>query len=260
LSQVDELKKIRARRALWIFNGAILAIVVAVIVTFRNPLFHGNFGVVVPERVYRSAQPVEELTRWIEQYGLQSILNLRGGSFQNPWYTAEVAATRQRDVDFYDMPMSATRRPERGDLLILLDLFERCRYPLLIHCKSGSDRTGLATALYRMFRQGESPDEALRSFSLQYGHVPIGGPEHLHEPIKEYGAWLKARGLGHRPELLRTWVEQVYVSERSQQRELPLQPGPRKPPTASPPDRPTSVSSSPTIGNRPLNVPVTPGS
>jgi len=229
LAQVDEIKGVKPRRVRWIFLGVIPTVLVAVVVTFRNPLFHGNFGVVEPERVYRSAQPVKDLPRLIDQYGLQSILNLRGGSYENPWYAAEVRATRERGIDFYDLPMSATRRPYRRELLILLDLFERCRYPLLIHCKSGSDRTGLATALYRMSRRGESPDQALRAFSLEYGHVPLGGPEHLHEPIEEYGAWLKTRRLAHRPELLRVWVEQVYVSERPERQVPPLQPGPRKP-------------------------------
>jgi protein tyrosine phosphatase (PTP) superfamily phosphohydrolase (DUF442 family) len=235
LAQVDEIKGVKPRRARWISLGVIPTVLVAVAVTFRNPLFHGNFGVVEPERVYRSAQPVKDLPRLIERYGLRSILNLRGGSYDNSWYTAEVRATGERGVDFYDLPLSATRRPYRREMLILLDLFERCRYPLLIHCKSGSDRTGLATALYRMSRLGESPDQALRAFSLQYGHVPLGGPEHLHEPLQEYGAWLKARRLIHRPEHLRAWIERVYVSD-SPERQVPsLQPGPRKPRPGAPP-------------------------
>ena len=78
------------------------------------------------------------------------------------------------------------------ELLVLLDLFEHCRYPLLIHCKSGSDRTGLASALYLMSRRGEPPGWAVRGFTLKHGHVPLFGPEHLHEPFREYEAWLKA--------------------------------------------------------------------
>src|SRR4051812_7417619 len=197
LAQVDAIRTIRPRRLRWLALGVVSALLVAATATFRNPLFHGNFGVVDAERVYRSAQPVEDLPRLIHRYGLQSILNLRGGSYENPWYAAEVRETRERGVDFYDLPMSATRRPHRRELLTLLDLFERCRYPLLIHCKSGSDRTGLAAALYRMSRGGESPERAIGAFSIHYGHVPVGGPEHLHEPLDEYRAWLESRRLTH---------------------------------------------------------------
>jgi protein tyrosine phosphatase (PTP) superfamily phosphohydrolase (DUF442 family) len=238
LSQVVELKKASPRRRL-----VVLAIVIAMALTavliFRNSLFHGNFGVVDPGYVYRSAQPAADLDRVIERYHLATILNLRGGSHDDDWYAAEVRTTRERGIDFYDLPMSATRRPRRRELLILLDLFERCRYPLLIHCKSGSDRTGLASALYRMSRRGESPGQAFEAFSLDYGHVPLFGPEHLHEPLQEYRDWLEDHHLTHRPERFRTWVEEVYVSDDPRTPLPPLRTGPRRPsPAPAVPARP----------------------
>jgi protein tyrosine phosphatase (PTP) superfamily phosphohydrolase (DUF442 family) len=229
LAQVDEIhRKVKSGRARWYLRAVVPTAIVLVVVIFRNPLFHKNFGVVEPARVYRSAQPDADFPRLIERYGLATILNLRGGSQADSWYAAEVRATREHGVDFYDLPMSATRRPRRRELLTLLELFESCRYPLLIHCKSGSDRTGLATALYRMYRNGEPPEEAMRAFSLSYGHVPIGGPEHLHEPLREYGAWLKEHRWTHDPGRLRAWIEQVYASDEPRQPLPPLHPGPRK--------------------------------
>src|SRR5262249_57216146 len=86
---------------------------------------------------------------------IASVLNLRGGSLADTFYQEEVRVTHALGVDFYDLPMSATRRPSRRELLLLLDLFGRCRYPLLIHCKEGSDRTGLACAPYLMASRGD---------------------------------------------------------------------------------------------------------
>jgi protein tyrosine phosphatase (PTP) superfamily phosphohydrolase (DUF442 family) len=180
---------------------------------FHRPLFSGNFGVVDPGRVYRCAQPTANLERLLDTCRPASVLNLRGGSEADPWYDAEVRAARERGIDFYDLPLSAVRRPSRRELLIVLDLLGRCRYPLLIHCKSGSDRTGLVSGLYLMARRGATPDQALRAFSMAYGHVPIGGPQHLHEPFREYGAWLEARGLAHSPERLHAWVEHDYRAD-----------------------------------------------
>ena len=227
MAQVGEtllLKNRRRRR----FLRALLAAVVLAVVTFRNPLFRGNYGVVDPQRVYRSAQPVAELRRRIADDHLASILNLRGGATTDPFYAAEVRATQEGGVDFYDLPLSAIRRPQRRELLLLLDLFDRCRYPLLIHCKSGSDRTGLAAALYLMSRRDEPPEKALRAFSLFYGHVPLLGPEHLHEPFLEYAAWLKAQHQAHTPARFRWWVREVYRAEDREGDVPPLQPGPRK--------------------------------
>ena len=104
----------------------------------------------------------------------------------------EIKSSRENGVAYYDLPLSATRRPTRRELLQLIDLLDRCSYPLLIHCKSGADRTGLASALYRMVRRGEPPESALASFSIEFGHIPFFGTEHLHEPLQEYAAWLKS--------------------------------------------------------------------
>jgi len=217
-------------RRTWRRRFVVVAVAAALglaVYTFRRPLFHGNFGVVEPGLVFRSAQPHRGFAGLIRTRGLASVLNLRGGSAADPWYTDEVRLTGAAGVDFYDFPMSATRRPSRAELLVLLDVFGRCRYPLLIHCKSGADRTGLATALYLMAVKSVAPERALGAFTLDYGHVPLGGPERLHEPLAEYAAYLKGRGLGHTPERLRRWVETEYAGDRPAAVRT-LRPGPRE--------------------------------
>ena len=47
----------------------------------------------------------------------------------------------------------------------------------------------------------------MAEFTLAHGHVPLFGPEHLHEPIDEYASWLRDRGLKHDPERFRGWIE-----------------------------------------------------
>jgi protein tyrosine/serine phosphatase len=195
---------------------------------FYRPLFLGNFGEVDPGRVYRCAQPLADLNWLLDKTQPATILNLRGGSEADAWYVAEVKAAQDRQIDFYDLPLSATRRPMRRELLQLLDLLGRCRYPLLIHCKSGADRTGMVSGLYLMTRKDESPRQAVRAFSLKYGHFPIGGPEHLQEPFYEYDAWLKAKNLTHKPELFRAWVEHDYQAPDPVPERLSIRPGPRE--------------------------------
>jgi len=194
---------------------------------FRRPWFQGNFGVVDSGHVIRSAQPTGQLDSWVRDYRISSILNLRGGSPADWWYDAEVRSARESAVSYFDLPLSATRRPKRSELLMLIDLLERCDYPLLIHCKSGADRTGLASALYLMVRRAEPPERALSAFSIEYGHIPFFGTEHLHEPLDEYAAWLKTNRLPHTPERFRAWVKNDYRAPDVPADPPPLQPGPR---------------------------------
>jgi hypothetical protein len=179
---------------------------------FRRPWFEGNLAVVDPDRVIRSSQPTSDLPRWIKDFRLRSILNLRGGNPSDWWYDAEVKTALAQGVTFYDLPLSATRRPTRRELLIVLDLLKRCPYPLLIHCKSGADRTGLVSALYLLVNRDQPPEAAENAFSIDFGHIPILGTEHLHEPFREYAAWLKVRKLLHSPERFVGWVRNDYHS------------------------------------------------
>jgi protein tyrosine phosphatase (PTP) superfamily phosphohydrolase (DUF442 family) len=179
---------------------------------FRRPWFQGNLAIVDPGRVIRSAQPTSQLPQLVRDFHLRSILNLRGGGPADWWYEAEVQTAREYGLSFYDLPLSATRRPARIELLRLIDVLQQCPYPLLIHCKSGADRTGLASALYLMLQRGEAPDQAEGAFSIEFGHIPLGGTEHLHEPLDEYAAWLKANGLPHSVERFRAWVKNDYRS------------------------------------------------
>ena len=190
--------------------GLVVVLAVAVAVVFRRPLFLGNFGNVDPGRVFRSAQPGSGFEAMIAAHDLGAVMNLRGGTDRDRFYRHETELAQRRGVEFYDLPLSAVRRPSRRDLMMAVSVLDRCRYPLLIHCKWGSDRTGLVSALYRLVILGESPDQVVGEFAIGHGHFPIFGPEKLHEPIDEYGAWLEERGLEHRPARFRTWLERHY--------------------------------------------------
>jgi len=208
--------------------GAVLGLAVPGSLLMR-PWLDGNVGIVDPGFVIRSAQPTTQLAQMIQQHHLESILNLRGGSSRDSWYSAEVRTAEASGVDFFDLPLSPIRRPSRRELLLLIDVLDRCTYPLLIHCKAGADRTGLASAIYLMTHRGESPREASRAFTLIHSHVPLFGPQHLHEPLEEYAAWLDSRKLTHTAQRFRDWVKDDYPSSDPHTDPSPLAPGPRKP-------------------------------
>ena len=222
---VPAADRLRRRRRRCVRIVAYVALGLAVYAL--NPSSGENFGVVAPGRVFRSSQPESNLRRLVATNRVASILNLRGGSRSDRFYVDEVRLARASGIDFYDFPMSASRRPTRRELLVLLDLFARCRYPLLIHCKSGSDRTGLACGLYLMACDGEPPDRARKALSMAYGHVPLLGRARLHDPFVEYDRWLEEHHLAHTPERLRSWVEHDYRSDDPETEFAPLEAGPR---------------------------------
>ena len=77
--------------------------------------------------------------------------------------------------------------------------------PMLVHCKSGSDRTGLAVTLYLHVIKGQPLDEARRALSWKYGHWSFGSAGVVHRLLDAYAAAHAATGIG-----FEDWVRQDY--------------------------------------------------
>lgn len=133
----------------------------------------GNFHTVVEGVAYRSAQPVgDDLARWTADHGIRSVINLRGGQRGTDWYDAEIAASEQLGLTHFDFGMSAGKQLDPARAQALITLLRDAPKPVLIHCMSGADRTGLASALMLAdLHHDETAAEAQISF--RYGHIAI---------------------------------------------------------------------------------------
>ena len=136
-------------------------------------IYDGNFHAVERHVLYRSAQPDKaELQSFARQYGLKSVLNLRGANPGTYWYDQETAAAHDLGLRHYDYPLSAKRFVTSREIADLLGIIREAPKPLLIHCQSGADRAGLVAALFRYAMAGDSATAADRQLSLVYGHFP----------------------------------------------------------------------------------------
>ena len=155
-------------------GGCLLAVMLAVGAYASNALLTGNFGTVVPGEVYRSAQLGNGLmTRDVQRYGIKTIINLRGANPGERWYDKELADAKALGVEHIDFSMSAKHELTQVRAQQLIELMAKAPKPLLIHCNSGSDRTGLASALYvaSIAKGGEEAAEG--QLSLRFGHVSL---------------------------------------------------------------------------------------
>jgi protein tyrosine/serine phosphatase len=129
-----------------------------------------NFSVVKPGVLYRSNHPTPgNLASFKRKVGIATVINLRGQA-KNGSDALSRDAARRLGMDFYDMALESRGAPHRDRILRLADILASMRMPALVHCKSGADRAGLASALFVMI-QGGTTQEALRQLSWRYGHI-----------------------------------------------------------------------------------------
>lgn len=136
-------------------------------------LFHApfdglrNFDVVEEGRLYRCGQPrPEELERTIAEYGLKTVIALRGArgaDDRDAWEREERRVCEARGVEFLTIPCNHKNPPTPEQFQQFLDVVrDERRCPALVHCRIGKQRTGLFCALYRVHVQQVAPEEALR--------------------------------------------------------------------------------------------------
>lgn len=138
-----------------------------------------NFHAIVPGEAFRSAQMgPKQLEDTIKRYGIKTVINLRGTDENQDWYRSEIETCRQLNVLHIDRRFSAREEFTIEQMDELVALFKQVPKPILIHCRAGADRTGLASALYSLSLSGSPPDKAACELTLWYGHVSF-------LPIKE---------------------------------------------------------------------------
>jgi protein tyrosine/serine phosphatase len=153
--------------------GRALLVALAVVLVAGSAYAHrrwvrGNFHEVVPGSVYRSAQPSpRRLAGWITEHGLAAVLNLNDdGGFAD-----EAAVADEAGIRYLHVPLSDLGLPHRNTFLALLDSLETLPRPLLVHCRAGADRTGMACVLAAMAVGGRSFDEARGQLGYRYLHL-----------------------------------------------------------------------------------------
>jgi len=157
--------------------------------------------------VWRANQPSpRRLARYQRDLGLAAVVNLRGAS-QQGFYLFEAEMCHKLGLTLHDVHFSARRAPKKPALLQMFALFDRLQKPVLIHCKSGADRTGLIAALYLLDVEKRPLAAAKRQLSFRYLHVKSTDTGIMDHFLRVYEAEAKGRSI-------RDWVIQDYDPAR----------------------------------------------
>jgi hypothetical protein len=217
-----------------VIAGGLCGLFLAAAAEACRVMLGNNFHTVVPGRVYRCAQPSgAALEQMLKAHHIRTVVNLRGCGAPFPWYLDECRATHGLNVAQEDICFSAGRLPSAPELRRLIEVLDRCEYPILLHCRRGADRTGVAAAIVLLLETGFDLDRARRQLGLRYGHVALGRPAYLDQFFDLYQEWLEAHHWGHSPDRFRRWAQEEYCPAECRCRidalELPAAVRPGKP-------------------------------
>jgi protein tyrosine/serine phosphatase len=174
---------------------------------------HGIFRVIynnlhaLPGGLYRCSQPTPgQIRKYHQKYGIRTIINLRGAD-DSRRYALEAEACERLGIKLINFRGILSRSaPEPEWVLKTREMFDEITYPALIHCKSGADRAGFASALYRIFRYKTPVEESMKELAWYYGHLEGSKTGVLDYFFKQFLADRKTQ-----PELeFLTWLDTTY--------------------------------------------------
>jgi protein tyrosine/serine phosphatase len=134
-------------------------------------LMYNNFYQVLPD-VYRCSQPgASQIRRYQQQYGIKTIINLRGRNEQMSFWLFEKEVCDELGITLIDHRLLSRDIPSKDAIYATKTLLEQVEYPILFHCKSGADRAGLMATLSRIFIAHHPVEEAIAELDWRYGHI-----------------------------------------------------------------------------------------
>ena len=128
-----------------------------------------NFAEVTPY-LYRGGQPDDAAFSALKKMGIDIVVDMRSGNRKHEKHAVTKLGMRYVQISWH-CPFPSDK-PFAEFLKIVED---NPKKKILVHCRLGDDRTGMAVAAYRMAEQGWSADQAMAEMH-QFG---FGGVHYL---------------------------------------------------------------------------------
>jgi uncharacterized protein (TIGR01244 family) len=162
-----------------------------------NFIFKNNLHEIVPGRFFRSGQMnPADLTQTMKEHNIKTVIDLRLAVDDSD---AEQGISEKQVVEnaggqYSHIPFSSARADQKEQIEKLLDTFEEAQTPILVHCSSGTHRSGIASALWLLEKEGKSVETAEDQISIRYGFFQFErdlkaffqGKPTLDEVLREY--------------------------------------------------------------------------
>ncbi len=125
----------------------------------------------INDSIYRSEQPTKKEFGYLKELEYKSILNLRSTHLDSNYVS-------HNTFQLFTVKITTTQITDEN-IIASLKIIKSAKKPLLIHCKHGSDRTGLIVAMYRIIYENWSKEDAIDElingsygFHRQYANIP----------------------------------------------------------------------------------------
>ncbi len=133
-----------------------------------------NYGVVVPHKLYRGAQPSPTGLKWLKQQGITTIVLLREPGVEETNYPGwsrddYVRQARELEIEVVELSIRDRTVPTAAQIQRFLATVDE-NEKTFVHCSAGIGRTGIMAGLY--LRANDTPAKAALEQNRRYMAQP----------------------------------------------------------------------------------------
>lgn len=165
-----------------------------------------NFHEIAP-RVYRSSQPrMKKFKELKEHFGIKTIINLKSENRNSAYFLFEEEKCKELGLKLINVNINSRAMPTTEQLLEYERIIKHeMKKPVLIHCKAGSDRTGIFCTLYQYFIEKREIKDTDQLKFLPFGHVKYSKAGRIDYYFEQFAKYEEQH-----PEIdLITWSKEV---------------------------------------------------
>ncbi len=174
-------------------------------------VFWTNFYAVDGD-VFRSNQPSGRRLQAYANRGIKAVLNLRGTS-RYSYYLFEREACDTLGLELVDLNLSATELPSLQTILTLEKHFRNLPRPFVLHCKSGADRAGFASALYLLLVKDAPIEIAQKQLGFRFLHIRASDKGILDACLEKYRKRTESSAISFRDWLMNEYDPKAIGAE-----------------------------------------------
>lgn len=138
---------------------------------FESALIDSNLHEIDPGQFYRAGQMSNpELIETVKRLGIKSVIDLRFGDDEPPPNVpTEEETTKALGGSYYHLRSKSSELPQLEEVQKLIEVYDTAERPLLVHCSSGTHRSGFASAVWVLTQDQDAREKALDQFSPRFG-------------------------------------------------------------------------------------------
>jgi|GEM_PF-4401295 len=178
------------KKILYVVLGSLISILLLIGIYLGIIHLTGNIHTVIPSQVYRAQHlSVNHLQRVIKEYQIKTVLDLAPISD----LAAEEKLAQIDHITYIYLPLKSMQVTPPVQLKKLTQILIHAKKPILIHCKSGSDRTGLASAVALVLHNADINTAMQQVEYIRYGITNKHSTGRV--TLQPYKQWLQQQRL-----------------------------------------------------------------